>query len=167
MGTNFGEDPQQYSSTRGVAELGYVPGGLKTDTPQWSFGGTSYLMLTDPLRPGIKAIARRRYSRSASLDISAGPMITYDSTGLFNGFTGGIAFNYGFITLRSEYVTWPFDAWDESHYSNGVQTSVEHHPSGHEAVWFNGAAFNGAASWWAFAAVTALVIVAGASGAFE
>jgi hypothetical protein len=167
-GHNFGDQGQQYSSTRGVAELGFVPGGLKTDTPRWSFGGTAYTLIEDNLKPGIKAMARRRVNRNVSLDFSAGPMITYDSSGLFNGFTAGVALNVSFVSLRSEYVSWPFDPWDEYHYPDGHPEGVaEHHASGHEQVWFNGLAFNGAASWWALAVVTGLIIIAGSQGGFE
>jgi len=168
-GHNFGEEPQQQSEEgTGVAELGYVPGGLKADTPRWSFGGTAYTLIGDNMKPGIKAIARRRLAHNVSVDISAGPMITYDSSFLFNGFTGGVALNLSFVSLRSEYVSWPFDAWDEYHYSqDGLSSTVEHHPGGHQQVWFNGLAFNGAASWWAFAIVAGAFIYAGANGAFD
>jgi len=168
VGNNFGDEPRDFSETQAVAELGYVQGGLKADTPRWSFGGTSYLMITEDLRPGIKAIARRRLAHNVSLDISAGPMITYDSSGLFNGFTGGVALNVSFLTLRSEFVSWPFEAWDQYHYSNdGLSSTVERHPGGHEQVWFNGVAFNGAARGGVFAVVTVPVLIAGSNGAFE
>jgi hypothetical protein len=167
-GHNFGEQPQQYSSTRGVAELGFVPGGLKTDTPRWSFGGTAYTLIEDNLKPGIKAMARRRVNRNVSLDFSAGPMITYDSSGPFNGFTAGVALNVSFVSLRSEYVSWPFDPWDEYHYPEGHPEGVaEHHASGHEQVWFNGLAFNGGRELVGAGGGHRLIIIAGSQGGFE
>lgn len=168
VGHNFGDESEKgFSETEGVAELGYVTGGFKSDAARWSFGGTGYLNVGDPLRPGIKAIARRRFNRSTSLDLSAGPMITYDSSGLFNGFAAGVALNVSFLTLRSEYVSWPTEPWDEYHYSDGAITSMEHHGSGHEHAWFNGVSMNGTASWVVVGIVTGLFIIAGANGAFD
>lgn len=168
VGKNFGGDPGDFSETQAVAELGYVPGGLKADTTNWCFGGTSYLMIAEDFRPGIKAIARRHFNSQVSLDISAGPMITYNSSGLFDGFTAGVALNVSFLSLRSEFVSWPFEAWDHYFYTPGnPEPDITHHPSGHEQVWFNGVAFNGDASWLALAVITGLVIIAGANGGFD
>jgi len=94
-------------------------------------------------------------------------MITYESSGPFNGFIGGVALNISFVTLRSEYMSWPTEPWDEYKYENGVIASVIPHPSGHEQVWFNGVSFNGTASWVTAAIVTAAFIALAASGAFE
>jgi hypothetical protein len=166
-GANHGVDWYHYSSTRAVAELGYVSGGLKTDTPPWAFGGTAYLSIAEDLRPGVKAIARRHFNRDTSLDLSAGPMITYDSSSLFNGFIGGVALNFHFITLRSEYLTWPVEPWEQLYSdSNGQVVTVEN-PGGHEKVWFNGVSFNGTGSWVAAAVAVGVIIVAGAGGAFD
>ena len=168
VGKNYGDESLRgFSETQGVAELGYVTGESKSDFPRWDFGGTSYLALTDPMRPGGKAIARRRFNPKLDLDISAGPMITYESSGPFNGFIGGVALNVSFVTLRSEYMSWPTEPWDEYTYENGVIASVISHPSGHEQIWFNGLSFNGTASWVTAAIVTAVFIAAAAGGAFE
>ena len=168
VGKNFGDEPFDFQDTQAVAELGYVPGGLHSSAPRWSFGGTAYALLDDPIRPGIKVMARRRINRTLSLDISAGPMITYDSSGLFNGFTGGVTLTASFLTLRSEFVSWPFEGWEELHHdSGGMPTYLEHHPGGHEQVWYNGVAVNGAASWWAAAIAATLILIAGANGAFD
>jgi len=166
-GKNFGDEPRDVETAAAVAELGYVTGSSMTDPPRWGFGGTAYLALVDPMRPGIKAIARRYFDHNTSLDLSAGPMITYDSSGLFNGFIGGVAFNYHFVTLRSEYMTWPFEAWDGNYSDAALNNYAVHHPGGHEAMWYNGVSFNGASSWLAFAVAAGLVIAAAASGAFE
>ena len=115
----------------------------------------------------MKAIARRRFAEDVSLDFSAGPMITYDSSGLFNGFTGGLALNLKFITFRSEYVSWPIEPWDEYYYPVGQPAVITHHPSGHEQIWFNGVSMNGTASWVTAAIVTGLIFIAGTQGAFE
>lgn len=168
-GNNFGDDPLQgFSATVGVAELGYVTGGPRAATPRWGFGGTAYLLLDDPMKPGMKAIARRRFNPDTSLDFSAGPMITYDSSGLLNGFTGGVALNFKFLTFRSEYVTWPVEPWNEYSYPPGHPEGVAtYHASGHEKVWFNGVSMNGTASWVTVAIATGLVIIAGVNGAFD
>ncbi len=168
-GNNFGDEPLQgFSAVQGVAELGYVTGGPRAATPRWGFGGTGYLLIDDPLVPGMKAIARRRFSKDMSLDFSAGPMITYNSSGTFNGFTGGVALNLKFITLRSEYVSWPVEPWNEYAYPEGHPEGVAtYHPSGHEQVWFNGVTMNGTASWVSVAIATGLIIIAGVNGAFE
>ena len=89
-GKNYGDESEHgVDETRLVAELGYVTAGPRDATPKWGFGGTSYLLMAEELRPGMKAIARRRFNQDISVDFSAGPMITYDSSGLFNGFTHG------------------------------------------------------------------------------
>lgn len=167
VGHNFGGEPlRKNGATQLVGELGYVAGESGTDYPRWDFGGTGYLMLSDPMRPGIKAIARRRFSRDVALDFSAGPMITYDSSAWFNGFIGGVALNYKFLTLRSGYMAWPFEPWDDVH-SAGDPYSSYHHPGGHEHVWYNGLTINGNASWIVVGVVTGLIIIAAAGGAFE
>ena len=166
-GTNRGVTSPHFSRTRAVAELGYVPGGFRSDTPPWAFGGTGYLAIGEELRPGIKAIARRHFDRNTSLDLSAGPMITYDSSGLFNGFVGGVALNFHFVTIRSEYTTWPVKPWEQLYSdSNGQVVTVEH-ASGHEKVWYNGVSFNGTGSWVAVAVASVVIIIAGAGGAFD
>jgi hypothetical protein len=168
VGNNFGDEGyHDFGETQAIAELGYVTGGPRGATPRWGFGGTGYLLLSDPMRPGLKAIARRRFNQDVSLDFSAGPMITYNSSGTFNGFTGGVALNVKFLTLRSEYVTWPFEAWDDYIYVEGQPPAIIHYPSGHEQVWFNGVSMNGTASWVVVAVATSLIIIAGANGAFE
>jgi hypothetical protein len=166
-GHNFGDESQDVETTAAVAELGYVTGQSMTEPPRWGFGGAAYLAVVDPLRPGVKAIARRYFDHDTSLDISAGPMITYDSSGLFNGFIGGVAFNYHFVTLRSEYMTWPFEAWDGMYSDSAGNNYTVHHAGGHEAMWYNGASFNGRSSWVALAVSAGIVIAAGMSGAFE
>lgn len=167
-GTSFGDESPGFNALQAVAELGYVTGGPRAATPTWGFGGTGYLLFEDPLRPGMKAIARRRFNKDMSLDFSAGPMITYDSSGLFNGFTAGVALNLKFITFRSEYVSWPLEPWDEYHYEvDPASPPIEHHPSGHEQVWFNGVSMNGTASWVTVAIATGLIIIAATQGAFE
>lgn len=168
VGKNYGDESIKGSETAvAVAELGYVAGESNTEFPRWDFGGTSYLTLTDPMRPGLKAIARRRFSPRLELDLSAGPMITYESSGPFNGFIGGVALNYRFVTLRSEYMAWPTEPWDEYKYENGVIASIIPHPSGHEHVWYNGVSMNGTAGWATAAIATLILIAAAANGAFE
>jgi hypothetical protein len=168
IGSNHGDEPKMdFSEGQLVAELGYVTGGPRAATPQWGFGGTSYLLMAEELWPGMKAIARRRFNSNVSLDLSAGSMITYNSSGLFNGFTGGLALNIHFVTLRSEYVTWPIEPWDEYNYQGSQPLPVVHHPSGHQKVWFNGVSMNGTASWVTVAIVTGIFIALGMSGAFE
>lgn len=168
VGQNYGEKSERdFGETQAVAELGYVTGESRTDYPSWDFGGTGYLIVSDPMRPGLKAIARRRFNRDIDLDISAGPMITYDSSGLFNGFVGGVALNVKFLTLRSEYMTWPVEAWDYVRYSGGVPYETIHHPGGHEQVWFNGISMNGNASWVVVGVVTVLFIIAGFNGSLD
>lgn len=94
-------------------------------------------------------------------------MITYDSSGLFNGFVGGVALNVKFLTLRSEYMTWPVEAWDDTHYSGGIPYEVVHHPGGHEQIWFNGVTMNGNASRVVVAIATALFIIAASGGSLD
>lgn len=166
-GHNFGDESQSVESTAGVAELGYVTGASMAEPPRWGFGGAAYLAVVDPLRPGMKAIARRYFDHNTSLDISAGPMITYDSSGLFNGFIGGVAFNYHFVTVRSEYMTWPFEAWTGYYSDSAGNNYTVHHAGGHEAMWYNGVSFNGASSWVAFAVAAGIVFIAGMGGSFE
>lgn len=146
VGQNYGDESREFTDTRAVAELGYVTGQSKREPSTWDYGGTGYLALSEDFRPGLKLIVRRRFNSATSLDVSAGPMITYDSSGLFNGFIGGIAFNASFLTIRSEFMTWPFEAW-ESMYSDNDGVHVVQHPAGHEAVWYNGVSFNGTAGW--------------------
>ncbi len=165
VGHNFGEEGQRdFGDTQAVAELGYVTGESRRDYPSWDFGGAGYLIFSDPMRPGIKAIARRRFNHDIDLDISAGPMITYDSSSSFSGFIGGVALNVKFLTLRSEYMTWPVEAWDETRYADGIPIEVIHHAGGHEKIWFNGVSMNGNAGWAVIGAATALIIIGIATG---
>jgi hypothetical protein len=167
FGHNYSaESERKLGDTQAIAELGYVTGESKTDQPKWGYGATSYLMLSDPMRPGVKAIVRRRLNPDVDLDLSAGPMITYDSSGLYNGFIGGVALNVRFLTFRSEYMSWPVEPWDEYNY-NSVPQSVVHHSSGHEQIWYNGLSMNGVASWVTAAVAVGIILVAGMSGAFE
>jgi hypothetical protein len=166
-GHNFGDEPQNVENAIGVAELGYVTGVGMAEPPRWGFGGAAYLAIVDPLRPGMKAIARRYFDRHLSVDFSAGPMITYDSSGLFNGFIGGVTVNYHFVTLRSEYMMWPFEAWDGMYSDSAGNIYTVHHDGGHEGVWYNGVTFNGTSSWVAFAVAAGLLIAYGAANGFE
>jgi len=163
-GHNFGDEPQDVETAIGVGELGYVTGASMGEPPRWGFGGAAYLAIADPLRPGMKAIARRYFDRNLSVDFSAGPMITYDSSSLFNGFIGGVAVNYHFVTLRSEYMTWPFEAWDGMYSDSAGNNYTVHHDGGHEGVWYNGVSFNGTSSWVTLALVVGLLVAYGASG---
>ena len=142
-GHNFSAEDHNTTTTRAIAELGYVTGKNAKEFPAWDFGGTGYLAMSEDFRPGIKAIARRRFNPDTSLDLSAGPMITYDSSGLFNGFIGGVSMNWKFLTLRSEFMTWPVPAWDQGLSTPDLVNYTVHHPAGHEQVWYNGVAFNG------------------------
>jgi hypothetical protein len=167
-GHNYGDEaPGGSNQGQFVAELGYVAGESETNPDKWDFGATSYLMLADPMRPGIKAVARRRFNKDLDLDFSAGPMITYDSSGLFNGFIGGVALNWHFVTLRSEFMSWPVEPWEQGLSDENQVNYTVHHPGGHEMMWWNGVSLSGTASWVTAGALLAVIIWAGANGAFE
>lgn len=165
-GHNFGAEDHNTTATRAIVELGYVPGRNRSAFPAWDFGGTGYLAMSEDFRPGIKAIARRRFNPDLSLDLSAGPMITYDSSGLFNGFIGGVSLNMKVVTFRSEFMTWPVPAWDQGLSTPDLVNYTVHHPAGHEQVWYNGVAFNGETGLLvaALGFVAMLAIVAAAEG---
>jgi hypothetical protein len=167
LGTASGVDSYAFSNVTGVWEVGLLAGARTgRSTRGWGLGFTGFFAFgNEDARTSVKPRVRYRVSPGFAVDVSAGPVWTYDYDGGRDpgqGYLASVAFQLGsWFTLRSDFQTRPVPDWNTRDPHTGAPLVI---PGGNENAVYVGLAMRDRPGWSATiigaGAVTALFLLA-------